>query len=175
MNRESTDETVPQANILIVEDEEGPREALKLILSPYFNLYTVDRAEVAEVVETPEVADGGEVADATEVDKAVENPTPAAPTTGAPQRVLSRERPLGESLHELERQAQALLQNWNDSPWNPRHAPAELMADWILKNWNFEHNDFADRWFTTGDPAKLVANGYGAFGVRIENPEKITL
>ena len=39
--------TVSQANILIVEDEEGPREALKLILSPYFNLFTVDRAEVA--------------------------------------------------------------------------------------------------------------------------------
>ena len=40
-------DTVSQANILIVEDEEGPREALKLILSPYFNLFTVDRAEVA--------------------------------------------------------------------------------------------------------------------------------
>lgn len=50
MNRESADETVPQANILIVEDEQGPREALKLILSPYFNLYTVDRAEVAEQI-----------------------------------------------------------------------------------------------------------------------------
>ena len=36
-----------QANILIVEDEEGPRESLRLILSPYFNLFTVDRAEVA--------------------------------------------------------------------------------------------------------------------------------
>jgi putative two-component system response regulator len=42
-----TGSTVPQANILIVEDEEGPREALKLVLSPYFNLFTVDRAEVA--------------------------------------------------------------------------------------------------------------------------------
>ena len=50
MNRESADETVSQANILIVEDEQGPREALKLILSPYFNLYTVDRAEVAEQI-----------------------------------------------------------------------------------------------------------------------------
>ena len=50
MNRESADETVPQANIVIVEDEQGPREALKLILSPYFNLYTVDRAEVAEQI-----------------------------------------------------------------------------------------------------------------------------
>jgi putative two-component system response regulator len=50
MHRESADETVPQANILIVEDEQGPREALKLILSPYFNLYTVDRAEVAEQI-----------------------------------------------------------------------------------------------------------------------------
>jgi len=42
--------TMPQANILIVEDEEGPREALKLILSPYFNLFTVDRAEVAHQI-----------------------------------------------------------------------------------------------------------------------------
>ena len=50
MNQEPTDATVPQANILIVEDEQGPREALKLILSPYFNLYTVDRAEVAEQI-----------------------------------------------------------------------------------------------------------------------------
>ncbi|MCA9462372.1 MAG: response regulator [Nitrospira sp.] len=38
---------LPHANILIVEDEEGPRESLKLILSPYYNLFTVDRAEVA--------------------------------------------------------------------------------------------------------------------------------
>ncbi len=50
MNQVSPDPTVPQANILIVEDEQGPREALKLILSPYFNLYTVDRAEVAEQI-----------------------------------------------------------------------------------------------------------------------------
>ncbi|PJA78734.1 MAG: hypothetical protein CO149_02640, partial [Nitrospirae bacterium CG_4_9_14_3_um_filter_51_5] len=42
-----TESSVPQANILIVEDEEGPREALKLVLSPYYNLFTVDRAEVA--------------------------------------------------------------------------------------------------------------------------------
>ncbi len=47
MNREPTGSSLPQSNILIVEDEHGPREALKLILSPYFNLYTVDRAEVA--------------------------------------------------------------------------------------------------------------------------------
>lgn len=49
---ETTDPGVagPQANILIVEDEEGPREAIKLILSPYFNLFTVDRAEVAQQI-----------------------------------------------------------------------------------------------------------------------------
>ncbi len=50
MNREPADSSKFQANILIVEDEQGPREALKLILSPYFNLYTVDRAEVAEQI-----------------------------------------------------------------------------------------------------------------------------
>ena len=50
MTREQADATVPQANILIVEDEQGPREALKLILSPYFNLFTVDRADVAEQI-----------------------------------------------------------------------------------------------------------------------------
>jgi len=50
MNRVANDSSVPQANILIVEDEQGPREALKLILSPYFNLYTVDRAEVAQQI-----------------------------------------------------------------------------------------------------------------------------
>lgn len=47
METTGRESSVPQANILIVEDEEGPREALKLILSPYFNLFTVDRAEVA--------------------------------------------------------------------------------------------------------------------------------
>ena len=47
MNQVPTETSGPQANVLIVEDEEGPREALKLILAPYFNLYTVDRAEVA--------------------------------------------------------------------------------------------------------------------------------
>ncbi len=50
MNQLPTESSVPQANILIVEDEKGPREALKLILSPYFNLYTVDRAEVAQQI-----------------------------------------------------------------------------------------------------------------------------
>lgn len=50
MNHMTTESSVSQANILIIEDEQGPREALKLILSPYFNLYTVDRAEVAEQI-----------------------------------------------------------------------------------------------------------------------------
>ncbi len=50
MNQETGEPSVPQANILIVEDEQGPREALKVILSPYFNLYTVDRAEVAQQI-----------------------------------------------------------------------------------------------------------------------------
>jgi putative two-component system response regulator len=50
MDTTETASSVPQANILIVEDEEGPREALKLILSPYFNLFTVDRAEVAHQI-----------------------------------------------------------------------------------------------------------------------------
>src|SRR2546427_2697075 len=33
--------------ILIVEDEAGPREALKLILRPFYNLHSVDSAEAA--------------------------------------------------------------------------------------------------------------------------------
>ena len=37
----------PQATILIVEDEEGPRESLKMVLNQHFNLYSVDNAEVA--------------------------------------------------------------------------------------------------------------------------------
>ncbi len=53
--------------------------------------------------------------------------------------------------------------------------PAELMADWVLKNWNFEQSNRPDRWFTSGDPAKLIENGYRAFDVRIKNPETITL
>ena len=36
-----------KANILIVEDEAGPREALKMILRPFFNLYSVDNTDVA--------------------------------------------------------------------------------------------------------------------------------
>ncbi len=50
MNQETVELSVPQANILIVEDEQGPREALKVSLSPFFNLYTVDRAEVAHQI-----------------------------------------------------------------------------------------------------------------------------
>ncbi|WNM63339.1 HD domain-containing phosphohydrolase [Candidatus Nitrospira neomarina] len=50
METTGTEPSVPQANILIVEDEEGPREALKVILSPYFNLFTVDRAEIAHQI-----------------------------------------------------------------------------------------------------------------------------
>jgi len=47
MNFGNPDTLTHQPSILIVEDEEGPREALKTILSPYYNLYTVDRAEIA--------------------------------------------------------------------------------------------------------------------------------
>jgi cyclic di-GMP phosphodiesterase len=36
-----------KATILIVEDEAGPREALKTILRPFFNIYSVDNFEVA--------------------------------------------------------------------------------------------------------------------------------
>ncbi len=32
-----------KANILIIDDEMGPRESLKLILKPYFNVYTAER------------------------------------------------------------------------------------------------------------------------------------
>lgn len=39
--------STPQPTILIVEDEEGPRESLKMVLRPHFNLYSVDNAEVA--------------------------------------------------------------------------------------------------------------------------------
>ena len=34
---------VDKANILIVDDEMGPRESLKMILKPYFNVYTAER------------------------------------------------------------------------------------------------------------------------------------
>lgn len=47
MNPSDSATAVHQLSILVVEDEEGPREALKMVLSPYFNLYTVDSAEVA--------------------------------------------------------------------------------------------------------------------------------
>src|SRR5687768_7486786 len=32
-----------RANILVVDDEMGPREALKTILKPYHNIYTAER------------------------------------------------------------------------------------------------------------------------------------
>ncbi|MBI4525233.1 MAG: response regulator [Deltaproteobacteria bacterium] len=35
------------ANILVVDDEIGPRESLKLILKPYYNVYTADRGAQA--------------------------------------------------------------------------------------------------------------------------------
>ena len=44
--QEAPSETT-KASILIVEDEAGPREALKMILRPFFNLYAVDNTEVA--------------------------------------------------------------------------------------------------------------------------------
>ena len=53
--------------------------------------------------------------------------------------------------------------------------PAELLADWVLKNWQFEHSIRSDLWFTSGDTAKLIENGRRAFGVSIENPEKIII
>ncbi len=42
-----TEGEAAKASILIVEDEAGPREALKMILRPFFNLYSVDNTEVA--------------------------------------------------------------------------------------------------------------------------------
>ena len=36
-----------KANILVVDDEMGPRESLKMILYPYYNVYTADRGAQA--------------------------------------------------------------------------------------------------------------------------------
>lgn len=49
-------ETEARPSILIVEDEPGPREALKVILRPFYRLYAVDRAEAAlELLEDHQV------------------------------------------------------------------------------------------------------------------------
>ena len=42
-----SDGEAAKASILIIEDEAGPREALKMILRPFFNLYSVDNPDVA--------------------------------------------------------------------------------------------------------------------------------
>ena len=39
--------TTPKPIVLIVEDEVGPRDALKVILRPFFHIYTVDSAHAA--------------------------------------------------------------------------------------------------------------------------------
>jgi len=39
--------TTPKPIVLIVEDEIGPRDALKVILRPFFHIYTVDNAHAA--------------------------------------------------------------------------------------------------------------------------------
>ena len=50
----SSESETTKASILIVEDEAGPREALKMILRPFFNLYAVDNTEVAmQVLHAP--------------------------------------------------------------------------------------------------------------------------
>ena len=36
-----------QGNILIVEDEPGPAMALKMILKPYYQVYSAERGEAA--------------------------------------------------------------------------------------------------------------------------------
>lgn len=38
---------IEKANILVVDDEVGPRESVKMILSPYYNVYTADRSAQA--------------------------------------------------------------------------------------------------------------------------------
>lgn len=53
--------------------------------------------------------------------------------------------------------------------------PAEHLADWIIKNWQFEQSDAPDRWFTTADTDKLIENGDRAFGVTIRNPEQVLI
>jgi len=45
----------------------------------------------------------------------------------------------------------------------------------LLENGQFTQSDAPDRWFTTGDATKLVKYGRRAFGVSIDNPEKITI
>lgn len=37
----------PQENILIVEDEAGPRESLRMILTPFYDVYTVSNGQDA--------------------------------------------------------------------------------------------------------------------------------
>ena len=34
-------------NVLVVDDEMGPRESLKMILKPYYNVYTAENAKKA--------------------------------------------------------------------------------------------------------------------------------
>ena len=53
--------------------------------------------------------------------------------------------------------------------------PSLNLAEWIVENWNFEPGNTPDRWFTSGDPIKLAANGRRAFGVTARNPVHTTL
>lgn len=39
--------TADKANILVIDDEKGPRESLRMILKPYFNVYTAENGEQA--------------------------------------------------------------------------------------------------------------------------------
>lgn len=50
--------------------------------------------------------------------------------------------------------------------------PAQKMADWIFKNWQFDNNIGQDRWITSGPPEQLRKNGKAAFDVDISNIEK---
>ena len=41
----------PRANILIIDDETGPRESLKIVLGPYYNIYTAEQgAQALEIL-----------------------------------------------------------------------------------------------------------------------------
>lgn len=52
--------------------------------------------------------------------------------------------------------------------------PAEIMADWIVNNWQIPTSDKPDIWFTTGDTSQFKTSGKRAFNVKIDNVNPVS-
>lgn len=128
-----TSEVIEREDEVVETSRENAGAALNTIVSEdTWNALSLETEEVIRTINKIPIEPPAPEAPAVakKKGKSAKEPTePHRPPNLARPDVLMRDRPLGESLHEMTANAMALLADWNESPWNPRHATPEAVAD----------------------------------------------